>query len=122
MSAKIKSNHEKFKKSSSKTLYSKFDTKKKKIDKTERASYLESISNNLNLPSDILIGSSIVTITGKERLCLENYKGIIEYTGDSIRIQSKNCRIQIEGKNLNIDYCTDLELHISGCIQGIYYC
>ena len=88
----------------------------------EKQSYLESLSENLRLPPDILASVPILTVTGSNQLCLENYKGIIEYTGEIIRIQTKNCRIHIEGKSLNIDYFTDDEMRISGKISRIEYC
>ena len=122
MSIKIKSQHDKFKKDSAKTLYAPFDKKKRKREERERESYLDTLSEQFQLPPDVLTCAPIVTITGKQKLCLENYQGIIEYTGDLIRIQTKHGRIHIEGKKLNIDYCTELEMHVTGYLTGIYYC
>lgn len=122
MEPKIKSNHKRFKKKQEKAIYSKFESKSKSRMELEKQSYLESISENLKLPPDLLCNVPILTLTGTNQLCLENYKGIIEYTGEIIRIQAKNCRIQIEGKNLNIDYFTDDEMRISGKINRIEYC
>jgi YabP family. len=121
MSAKFKSNHKKFKQQNAKNIYNQFPKKVTKRDEAEKESYLEAISKNLKLPSDILAGAPIVTVTGKNQISLENYKGIIEYTGNLIRIQSKICRIHIEGDNLNIDYLTDEEMRISGLIKSIQY-
>ncbi len=122
MEKKIKSNHKQFKKKQEKTIYSKFKNKSKQQIELEKQSYLESLSENLKLPSDVLSGAPILTVTGNHQLCLENYKGIIEYTGEIIRIQTKNCRIHIEGARLNIDYFTDDEMRISGKINRIEYC
>lgn len=122
MSSKFKSNHNKFKQQSAKNLYKQFPKDSKKKRELERQSYLEALSTNLSLPSDILAGAPILTITGSNQICLENYKGIIEYTGSLIRVQAKNCRIHIEGAGLNIDYFTDDEMRISGRIQDIHYC
>lgn len=122
MEKKFKSNHKHFKKKQQKAIYSKFENKSKQQLELEKQSYLESLSENLRLPPDILAGVPILTVTGSNQLCLENYKGIIEYTGEIIRIQTKKCRIHIEGKNLNIDYFTDDEMRISGKISRIEYC
>lgn len=122
MGQKFKSNHNKFKKKNEKTLYAKFEKKSKNRMELEKQSYLESLSQNLKLPADVLTCAPILTVTGTNQLCLENYKGIIEYTGEIIRIQTKNCRIHIVGKNLNIDYFTDDEMRISGRINRVEYC
>ena len=120
MGKNLKSSHEKFKKAAKNTLYQGIDTKKKK--KLEpRLSYMEEISNALNLPADILAGAPIITATGRNEICLENYKGIIEYNGDLIKVQTKVCKICIEGKKLNILYFTADEMRITGFIQAIYY-
>jgi sporulation protein YqfC len=116
----LKSSHEQFKKNARNTLYQ--GLKKKKNRKPyEKQSYLEELSTHMHLPADILAGAPIITATGRNELCLENYKGIIEFTGDLIRIQTKLCRVCIEGKHLNILYFTEDEMRITGYIQAIYY-
>lgn len=120
MSRQLKSSHKSFKKNARKTLYQGFNKKDKpKVSAKEYC--LEEISKHLNLPGDILIGAPIITATGRNELCLENYKGIIEYNGNLIKVQTKQCRICIEGKHLNILYFTEDEMRITGYIQAIYY-
>ena len=40
----------------------------------------ELVVNSLKLPKDLLLGASIVTLTGNREAWIENYKGIIEYS------------------------------------------
>lgn len=120
MRGNLKSSHNNFKKNSKKTLYQGFD-KKIKIKKNRDLSYLEELSNHLNLPADVLAGAPIITATGRNEVCLENYKGIIEYNGNLIKVQTKSCKICIEGKQLNILYFTEDEMKITGIIQSIHY-
>lgn len=122
MNRKLKSNHKKYKKEVATDIYHPFTKKSKRKAEKERQTYLETLSNNFNIPSDIIAGAPILTVTGNNQLCLENYKGIIEYTGNVIRVQTKICRIHIIGVELNIDYFTDEEMKISGVIQNIQYC
>lgn len=84
--------------------------------------HMESLSSSIKLPSDILAGAPILTMTGQTELCIENYKGIIEYTGDLLRIQTKIGRIHIIGKNLIIRYYTEDGMKVSGWIEHIDYC
>ena len=120
MKKKFKSSHDKFKKSSKNTLYKGLnsDTKAKR---KKRVEYLNELSTSLNIPQDVLAGAPIVTATGINEISIENYKGIIEYNGDIIRILTKVCKISIEGKQLNILYYNDDEMKITGIISGIYY-
>lgn len=126
MSRNIKSNHDKWKEKSNKKLYKEFKGKNKvrgndvEID-YDNKSYLNLISERLKLPGDILTGVPIITATGKNQLCIENYKGIIEYTSEIIKIHTKCGKICIEGKNLNIDYFTNDEMRVSGCLHTIQY-
>jgi len=120
MRGKLKSSHEKFKKNARDTLYKDYD-KKRKAKPSDRQSYLEEFSQKFHLPTDILAGAPIITATGRNEISLENYKGLIEFNDELIKVQTKQCRICIEGKHLNILYFTEDEMRIRGHIQAIYY-
>ncbi len=115
---KFKSRHKKNKEKNHKELYDSID-KEKKQEKAERITYLESLSNQLRLPSDMLAGAPIVTAIGRNEIYIENYKGILEYNNNFIRILTKIGRMNIEGKNLNIVYFTNDEMKIIGMIYSI---
>ncbi|MBP1754741.1 MAG: hypothetical protein H6Q59_1139 [Firmicutes bacterium] len=120
MKDRMKSSHSKFKKDAKNTLYAGLE--QKKIKKNEdRSTFLEKISNQIGLSADILAGAPIITATGRNELCIENYKGIIEYNGNLIKVQTKQCKVCIEGKQLNILYFTEDEMRVTGFIHTIYY-
>lgn len=81
----------------------------------------EMVVESLKLPKDSILGASIVTLTGNTDAFVENYRGIIEYTGDLILLQGKTCKIKICGKRLCIDYYTNEDMKISGLIEQICY-
>lgn len=123
MAARLKSNHDKFKKDAKKTIYNQFEYSKKKKKETneENETAMEVVSRKLGLPSDILAGAPIITAIGRNELVVENYKSIIEYNGNVIKVQTKLCRISIEGANLNIIYFNNDEMKITGIFHAIYY-
>lgn len=82
-----------------------------------RSNFIES----LELPKDLMYGSVLVTVTGTSEMLLENYRGIIEYTSERIRVQTKHCQIQIQGQRLLIAYYTNDEMKITGNICEITY-
>lgn len=95
--------------------------RQKRVTKT-RLTRMETVSDKMKLSSDILAGAPILTVIGQTELSIENYKGIIEYTGDLLRIQTKTGRIHIEGKNLVIRSYSEDAMKIGGYISHISYC
>ncbi len=86
-----------------------------------RENVKSNIVESLELPMDIMYGAVIVTAMGRGQVLVENYKGIIEYTQEKIRLQTKTCQVTIQGKGLLVEYYTNEEMKITGCIQGILY-
>ena len=76
---------------------------------------------SLKLPKDTMLGAAIVTITGNREAFIENYKGILEYTTESIVLQGKNAKIGFEGSSLSIDYYTNEDMKISGKMDALRY-
>ena len=87
----------------------------------EKTNKKELVVDSLKLPKDLLLGASIITLTGNYEAWIENYKGIIEYTDTNILLQGKNRQITISGKNLIIDYYTNEDMKISGSIESVRY-
>ncbi len=81
----------------------------------------ENMIKAFELPADLAYGSVLLSITGQNELLIENYRGILEYKENHIRIQAKDCRILIIGKRLKIEYYTNEEMKIKGFIEQIIY-
>ncbi len=92
--------------------------REKKIIKQTKT---EKILNSLQLPQDILRGEMRITLTGNREVWIENYRGLLEYTNQSIILQAKNCKVQFEGKALNIDYYTNEDMKLTGRLLSIKY-
>ncbi len=81
----------------------------------------ESLVESLKLPKDICMGAMKVTMTGNREAWIENYRGILEYTEKLILLQGKTCQVCFEGTCLSIDYYTNEDMKISGCIACVRY-
>lgn len=53
-----------------------------------------------NLPKDVVLGVPILTLTGHYEVNIENYRGILEYTEQLIRINVRSGQIRITGNHL----------------------
>jgi sporulation protein YqfC len=81
----------------------------------------DSLSKKLRISEDILAKAPIVMGYGSHRFCVENYRNIIEYTQELVRIQTKTGRIHIVGKNLVIAYFRDDSMCVMGDISSVEY-
>ncbi len=79
------------------------------------------ISKSIGFTGDVMLGATIVTMEGDSQLFIENYKGIITYTDKMIIVQGRKNKILIEGKNLQIEYYTNMDMKIKGCICMVRY-
>lgn len=72
------------------------------------------VSEALELPKEVVLNLPLISIIGREEFCIENYKGIIEYSEEKIRINTASGILKIEGKNLNLRNITSESLTITG--------
>lgn len=79
------------------------------------------ITDVAGVPKDVLLGAPLITVTGQSEACVENYRGILEYTDKLIRIQTKLGKIHVVGRNLQIEFYTNDEMKIVGHIMTIEF-
>lgn len=54
----------------------------------------------LELPAEVVLGQPLLTMTGREELFVENYKGLLEYTTESLRLHTGAGCLHIKGRGL----------------------
>lgn len=81
----------------------------------------EKMLSAMDLPKDVVQHASVVTILGRNELCIENYRGIIEYTDVLIRVQTRSGQIRIQGKRLQIPYYTNDEMKVTGILSSLEF-
>ena len=79
------------------------------------------ITDAAGMPKDVLLGVPMLSIAGQSEACIENYRGILEYTDKLIRVQTKLGKIHIIGRNLQIEFYTNDEMKIVGHITMIEF-
>jgi len=93
----------------------------RKINKINKNNIKNKFTQALELPKEIVLNLPLITITGKEELTIENYKGIIEYSDDKLRINTSCGVVKIEGSKLTIKQITEENMFITGKITRFEY-
>lgn len=74
-----------------------------------------------SLPEDVVLGIPMVEILGHSEIRIENYRGLLEYTDQLVRVQTKIGQIRITGSHLQVDYYTNDDMKITGNFTTIEY-
>lgn len=77
------------------------------------------IVNALDLPKDVVLGMPVITATGNCQVHIENFKSIMEYNCDCVKLMTKKGPVKITGNRLVIDYFNSEDIHITGLIKCI---
>lgn len=82
---------------------------------------IRKMGDMVNVPKDVTHGFPYLSILGNSEMYIENYKGILEYTKENIRIQTNLGRIVIVGKHLHIEYYSNEDMKIKGYFHKIEF-
>ena len=77
------------------------------------------IDEILEIPVELATNSPKVTISGFEKILIENYKGILEYQEYFVRLDTYIGIININGFNLKLEEMTTDDLLVTGKIDSI---
>lgn len=88
------------------------------MPKEEKKKIRQKFQDAMEIPKELLKEYSRVTIIGAEDIWIENYKGILEYSEDMIRLSNNIC---IYGQNLSVEEITSEDILIIGKIKNIEF-
>ena len=74
-----------------------------------------------DLPKDVVLGVPVITITGSLEVSVENYRGILDYTKEQIRILCRKGEVRILGRDLEIASYTNTDMKITGYIRKLEF-
>ena len=87
----------------------------------EKEQLRERLASAAGMPKDVTMKAAVITVLGNFEACIENYRGITEYTECLIRIQTKGGQIRFTGRHLQVEYNTNEEMKITGRIETIEF-
>jgi len=79
------------------------------------------ISTAFEIPKEIVLDMPFISLRGNNEAVVENYKGIIEYSPEKIRINTTVGILKLTGCKMTIK-CLDVNnIIITGCITQIEF-
>lgn len=81
----------------------------------------EKIASKLEIPKDVILDLSKVIIVGAHDVTIENYRGIIQYDSELIRLNTKTGMVKISGLSLEITEISDEDISITGLISSVEF-
>lgn len=90
-----------------------------KTKKEEYKSRMEKFAEKLEMPKDVVSNCSKITTYNDNQVIIENYKGILEYLNEKLRIKTPKKILCINGENLIISAITDTDILIEGKIHDM---
>jgi len=98
-------------------------SRKRVSEKKGKDSYTvrEKVAKMLEIPEEVVSDRPKITTVGWKEVFIENYRGIIEFTNEIVRINSNYGVITITGKNMKIREITSEDVIITGDIENIDY-
>ncbi len=73
------------------------------------------------IPSEVMFDVPYITMAGDVDLTVENYRGIISYESDSVKINTKTNILKVEGENLTISCITEDIISVRGKIKIVEF-
>ena len=99
--------------------------KSQKGDKAGKNRKREKLSTKmaraLEVPAKIAEDTPLLSMVGDREILVENYKGIVEYSEEKVRLRLKNSQLLVEGRGLQLSYITAESLKVAGRIEKIQF-
>lgn len=77
------------------------------------------VSEALELPKDVMLDLPKIIMIGSIQLNISNHKGIIEYTQETLRINSSAGVIKVTGQDMELKTILSEEIIVIGTIEKV---
>jgi sporulation protein YqfC len=80
-----------------------------------------SVGDILDFPPDVAGDGPKITITGRKEILVENYKSILNFSEEEIRLETAEGDVFLRGKGLVLKTILSTELRIEGEINALTF-
>ncbi len=95
--------------------------KNRVTDNKLKKGILEKASETLDLPKNLTMQLPRLLFTGHRELFIENYRGILEYGTDVLRIATSGKTVRVCGSALTIKSIASEEITLEGNIDSVSF-
>lgn len=81
----------------------------------------KNMAEALELPKEIMLNLPLITLVGREEITIENYKGILEYGAEAVRIGTAAGTLQMKGRNLCLKQLSAECMVVTGQIEELRF-
>jgi sporulation protein YqfC len=81
----------------------------------------DKVASLFELPGDVMLDGSRISLVGAKEMLVENHRGIHEYTTDRVVLAVPEGKLAIAGSNLTIGSISPDQVTILGSIRAIQY-
>jgi len=81
----------------------------------------DKITSALELPREVIMNLPLITLVGKEDMTIENYKGVLEYSEERVRISTTAGIVRIQGKKLILKHINSDSIAVVGNIMKLEF-
>ncbi|WP_317368667.1 YabP/YqfC family sporulation protein [uncultured Tyzzerella sp.] len=75
------------------------------------------LTENIELPNEIVLNVPLITVVGKNKILIENFKNIVQYSNETIKINTSCGIFKIVGKNLFLKELNKNKILIKGILK-----
>ncbi len=79
------------------------------------------MSDILEIPSDVMLDLPKIVMVGNLQVFIENHRGIVEYTSETVRVNVSEYEVVVKGENLLLRNILPEEISVDGKITGVYF-
>ena len=82
---------------------------------------MRQMSDVLEIPSDVMLDLPKIVMVGNLQVFIENHRGIVEYTSETVRVNVSEYEVVVKGENLLLRNILPEEISVDGKITGVYF-
>lgn len=81
----------------------------------------KNVTEAFELPKEIMLDLPLITLTGREEVIIENYKGILEYSEETVRVGTAAGVLRLSGGGLCLRQVSAECIVVAGRIEGLLF-
>ena len=79
----------------------------------------KNVTEALDLPKEIMLDLPLVSLVGRDEVTIENYRGILEYSEEMVRVGTAAGILQMRGEGLCLKQLSAECMVVTGKVEGL---